>query len=62
MLDFVKCYLCINSDDVGFFFFHCVNDELYQLIFNSEPDLCSWNEPHLIIMYHAFHVCLDLIF
>ena len=55
MLNFIKCFLCINwYDDVDFpLQFIKMMDFIYDLK-NIEPALHSWGKPHTLILYPCY--------
>lgn len=67
MLDFVKRYFCIYSDENMvflslLFFFNMLVQSFILIDLSVKLNLNFWNKPLLVIMYYSFHICLDVIF
>ena len=63
VLNFIKCFFCVNRDDhVGFFTLHSVNVVYYIDPFSYiEPSLHSRNKSHLVMVYNPFNILLNLV-
>ena len=63
MLNFVKCFFCINWYDHMTFIFHSVT-VLYHIDWFSDiqPALHSWNKCHLLMVYDSSFKFILLIF
>lgn len=60
-LNFVKHFFCISRDDM-FFLLCSVNVVSYIDSFsNVKPTLCSWDKPHLVMIYYPSYILLNFI-
>ena len=62
MLDFVKCFFCIYFNDHVFSYFPFVY-VVYDIDWFAyvEPNLWTWDESHLVMVYDLFYMLLDLL-